>query len=419
MDAFLNFFISNLAVIIQWLIAVILLLVGAWFVLLIFGKGKNKSGEALDISDLGSLEATLKEIAQKGIATGSSPGTGANPAAVSSGGELSDAGAELAGAGSASMEKIMQELAQKEAEIQMLKASSPPEGAPEVDVSSYLEKIRDLEGKLAEYEIIEDDIADLSLYKEENARLKRQLEEMGDAVGATSGKVEEPVADEGKEEEEVAATGEKGEDLVKEFAQAVEVGGTAAKPDETTNEIDSNEVPSGDLTSDLDVLNEAIAEVEAAASSESAEDELTGEGDVPVPELADEAPAAVEEEAPPVVAAASAEPQNEEEVEVPEDSGGDDILAEFTRTLTDSIPELNEKKRAKEAAAKSKDVETDSTAFVEEMADTGSVDTNKMLAEMAELEAVGEADDNGESALEGEVDTDQLAAEASKLISGE
>lgn len=53
------------------------------------------------------------------------------------------------------------------------------------------------------------------------------------------------------------------------------------------------------------------------------------------------------------------------------------------------------------------------------MADTGSVDTNKMLAEMAELEAVGEADDNGESALEGEVDTDQLAAEASKLISGE
>ncbi|OFZ12417.1 MAG: hypothetical protein A2Z20_06625 [Bdellovibrionales bacterium RBG_16_40_8] len=39
-----------------------------------------------------------------------------------------------------------------------------------------LEKISDLEERLAEYEIIEDDIADLSVFKEENARLKKELE---------------------------------------------------------------------------------------------------------------------------------------------------------------------------------------------------------------------------------------------------
>lgn len=38
-------------------------------------------------------------------------------------------------------------------------------------------EIADLKAKLAEYEIIEDDIADLALYKEENARLKREIEE--------------------------------------------------------------------------------------------------------------------------------------------------------------------------------------------------------------------------------------------------
>ena len=36
--------------------------------------------------------------------------------------------------------------------------------------AELLAKIKDLEGKLAEYEIIEDDIADLTFFKEENAK---------------------------------------------------------------------------------------------------------------------------------------------------------------------------------------------------------------------------------------------------------
>ncbi len=37
-------------------------------------------------------------------------------------------------------------------------------------------KARDLEARLAEYEIISEDIADLSRYREENDQLKKELE---------------------------------------------------------------------------------------------------------------------------------------------------------------------------------------------------------------------------------------------------
>lgn len=43
-------------------------------------------------------------------------------------------------------------------------------------------KIKELQSKLAEYEIIEDDIADLSLFKEENKKLKAEVELMRAAV---------------------------------------------------------------------------------------------------------------------------------------------------------------------------------------------------------------------------------------------
>jgi phage shock protein A len=92
---------------------------------------------------------------------------------------------------SGSLEQIMRELAQKDAEIEVLKqtqsqSSSVVEKAIKVDVSGYVEKIRDLEGKLKEYEIIEDDIADLSHFKEENAKLKKKIEELGGSVTVDS-----------------------------------------------------------------------------------------------------------------------------------------------------------------------------------------------------------------------------------------
>lgn len=52
-------------------------------------------------------------------------------------------------------------------------ASSDGGGAAELE-----EKIRDLEAKLSEYSIIEDDIADLSFYKEETVRLQSEVDKL-------------------------------------------------------------------------------------------------------------------------------------------------------------------------------------------------------------------------------------------------
>lgn len=53
------------------------------------------------------------------------------------------------------------------------------------DNSAAEQKIKDLEARLSEYEIISEDIADLSFYKEENARLQKELAALKTG-GATS-----------------------------------------------------------------------------------------------------------------------------------------------------------------------------------------------------------------------------------------
>ncbi|CAN5620614.1 hypothetical protein BH10BDE1_BH10BDE1_09220 [soil metagenome] len=46
------------------------------------------------------------------------------------------------------------------------------------DLAAQLEKVKELQAKLSEYEIIEDDIADLSIFKEENKKLKDEIEQL-------------------------------------------------------------------------------------------------------------------------------------------------------------------------------------------------------------------------------------------------
>lgn len=72
-------------------------------------------------------------------------------------------------------------------------------------------KVKELEGRLQEYEIISEDIADLSFYKEENARLQKELNELkGGGADVT-----EPVKPEPK-------TNSIDDDLMKEFAAAIQ-----------------------------------------------------------------------------------------------------------------------------------------------------------------------------------------------------
>lgn len=63
--------------------------------------------------------------------------------------------------------------------------SVSPNGGPAadgVDIGALQAKLAELQAKLSEYEIIEDDIADLSLFKEENKKLKAELATLKAAV---------------------------------------------------------------------------------------------------------------------------------------------------------------------------------------------------------------------------------------------
>lgn len=128
---------------------------------------------------LGELEETLKKVLERASAM---------PVAAEGAGGA-DAGPLLE-----EIAALKKSLESKQAEIETLK--SAPTTAPESDSSGMGEaervqlesQIKDLQAKLTEYEIISEDIADLSHYKEENARLQRELESMksGAPAGASA-----------------------------------------------------------------------------------------------------------------------------------------------------------------------------------------------------------------------------------------
>jgi hypothetical protein len=88
--------------------------------------------------------------------------------------------------------KVLKEaLDRKKQEVDELKTRI--EGTKLDNTDELLAKIKKLEERLSEYEIIEDDIADLSVFKEENMRLKRELEEI--KGGRASSKPPQPAAE--------------------------------------------------------------------------------------------------------------------------------------------------------------------------------------------------------------------------------
>lgn len=73
-------------------------------------------------------------------------------------------------------------------------AASAAAGMAEKERSDFEAKIKELEGRLAEYEIISEDIADLSFYKEENARLTQELEALRGGSGGAPAPAPAPSA---------------------------------------------------------------------------------------------------------------------------------------------------------------------------------------------------------------------------------
>lgn len=197
MDTLIRFFIDHNERIIFFAAAAIGLFsaIVVWWQ--VFGK-KGLKTEAHEI-DLTSIEESLKKILnQTHVAIGSvvaeqsnsSPAEGASektnagvgktdgvgrPAGVSSAATSGGASAGgVSGASAEELSKLKTELEQRAKLIEDLKAQVTK--AKEAATAELIEKIKTLEGRLAEYEVIEDDIADLSRYKEENAKLKSELE---------------------------------------------------------------------------------------------------------------------------------------------------------------------------------------------------------------------------------------------------
>lgn len=119
---------------------------------------------------------------------------------------------------------LKESLEAKEKELNELREKMKTQ-EKDVDPSKYLIKISELEGKLAEYEILEDDIADLSLYKEENTRLKLELSKFKGEVESAPGDFPADLPS----EEEASATNvvdqavdSNNEDFVAEFKAAVQ-----------------------------------------------------------------------------------------------------------------------------------------------------------------------------------------------------
>jgi hypothetical protein len=82
-------------------------------------------------------------------------------------------------------EKVIADL---RSEIKNLQEKAPAAGEP----GDLQAKVKELTEKLSEYEIIEDDIANLSFYKTENTKLKNELEKLkGAAAANTEAAIEE------------------------------------------------------------------------------------------------------------------------------------------------------------------------------------------------------------------------------------
>ncbi|MNK12079.1 hypothetical protein D3C87_301360 [compost metagenome] len=217
-EQFLLFWNRHNIHIIEGLLAIIVVLSLLQAYRLFFGKksgsdNENASGSGLDAAQ---LEKTLQKIlaAQQG---GKHDGHGRtsnddvsmevdmNEVDAALGEDKDEAKATPTAASGEADAKIVQELAalkqslaerQKTIETlqeQVKKAAEAPvaaaveavaPGMSAAEKNAFDEKIRDLEARLAEYEIISEDIADLSKYKDENESLKAQVDSLRSSGGA-------------------------------------------------------------------------------------------------------------------------------------------------------------------------------------------------------------------------------------------
>jgi hypothetical protein len=185
---FLHFWSLHNATIIEVLIGLILVS----FIYLAFRTFFHEEAEPEQAASVGLNSSEIEKTLQKLIEAQNSQRVG--PADVKSpeaaaGAEGGPSAAAVAAALSISggaaalpaeeVQKFTQQIEEKEKIVlelkKQLEVTQKAQAEAKVNNPDFEKKLKDLESRLAEYEIISEDIADLSFYKEENIKLQKQL----------------------------------------------------------------------------------------------------------------------------------------------------------------------------------------------------------------------------------------------------
>ncbi|MEZ4871574.1 MAG: hypothetical protein R2827_04860 [Bdellovibrionales bacterium] len=471
-ESFLQFITVYDEYIIQFTLVGIFGIATALFFVWTKQENEQSSTGGVNSDQIAQLEETLRKVIAQ-----STPGGGA-VASIGPDGELDES---VLAANAAELQELKSSLESKEKELIEIKQKiesgelSSSSGGDAADLEA---KIKDLEARLQEYEIIEDDIADLSMYKEENQKLKEELDALkaGGAVPAAKPpKAEEvksddlvaefaeavgeepPVADTAPAPEEesapepIAADNEEGEeltpnadgkyitdDVLAEFSTAVNEEFAAmgmAPPKAAPSKAPAAEAPPEPVEEppieasppDENVVEEFAEDELEKMLDQAVEEEKSGRskksGGDAVADAPEAAPTSQESEPEQVVEApveaTAANEVVEEEIEVSPEQAAIDALLDEGLAAKDAEADQNDDESGESepaVEAKSAEESTQSTpSGAASAAKQSDVDTDRMLEEMAALTEAAEKDDGSESALEADADIDKMAEEASKL----
>lgn len=267
MDSFLHFFFHHLDRIIQVLFTTLFILIA----LLLYRSFKSpEDSETSSPSKLKSVEDLLQKMIGQ-LSLGKTTDVAAGAPSAEGGAPAVSAAAAAAPELTAQVETLAKAIEEKEAKIKELEgkvaqsatagaAEAPAQAPAAVDpkLTEQLQqlqiKIKELEAKLSEYEIIGEDIANLSIYKEENSRLKDQLEKLKQGSPAPQVTEVAPPAPAAP-----SKTVEAQRDLMQEFAQAV------TEQKQVTQSIGASTVVSSEEKQELDRKQKALEEIATAA----------------------------------------------------------------------------------------------------------------------------------------------------------
>lgn len=425
----LHFLVHN-SVLLAGVAAASFLLIVIVMIVRMLGESKDgaSAGGSVEAKvDLGAIEGVMKRVLSTQSLTVSAPAAASSAplTPVASG----DQSAEIQQAlreREERIEQLSQELTKTKADLATAASragSAPAASGGDGDsgkVDELNQKIDELQARLAEYEIIEDDIADLSLFKDENVKLRAEVEALK-AQLATAGTSAPAAPSRIKSDDEAELKFEKADkfeldpndDIMKQFAAAVDV-----QPAVVAQSV-----------APVTPVVEAPVETQPAASDNPQDD---------IDKMLAEAEAATQAAVVKAFGAPESSPQDEIDAMFAAASGGEKIpgpaevdpqaaidatmaQAEASLSGTENAPTETVDSQAKidemftEAAEEASKVEAPIAAAPAQAAEVedespfgGALDTEKMLDEVANLglDAVDES-----SALSETLDTDKLLAE--------